>query len=72
MVLLPGVRHARLILTKFRKELFVCSVYFADWHEQAIPLLIEANVLPIIFLYYESVSALIQDINNDKAPAIMC
>ena len=46
-------------------------LYFADWHDHAIPLFLEANVLPITFLYYESVSALMHDINNDKAPVNM-
>ena len=42
-------------------------LYFADWHDHAIPLFFEANVLP----YYESVSTLMLDINNDKAPENM-
>ena len=30
-------------------------LYFADWHDHAkITLFLEANVLPITFLYYES------------------
>ena len=44
-------------------------LYFADWHDNVIPLFLEANVLPITFLCYESVSTLKHDINNDKAPA---
>ena len=39
---------------------------FADWHEHAITLFLEANVLPITFLYYKSVSTLMHNINNDK------
>ena len=46
-------------------------LYFADWHDHAIPLFLEANVLPITFLYYESVSALMHDTNNNKAPVNM-
>ena len=46
-------------------------LYFADWDDHAIPLFREANVLLITFLYYESVSTLMHDINNDKAPANM-
>ena len=34
-------------------------LYFADWHDHAIPLFLEVNVLP----YYESVSTLMLDIN---------
>ena len=45
--------------------------YFADWQNHAIPLFLEANVLPTTLLYYESVSTLMHDINNDKAPANM-
>ena len=46
-------------------------MYFADWRDHAIPLFLETNVLLITFLYYESVSTLMHDINNDKAPANM-
>ena len=46
-------------------------LYLAAWHDHAIPLFLETNVLPITFLYYESVSTLMHDINNDKAPANM-
>ena len=46
-------------------------LYFADWRDHAIPLFLKANVLPTTFLYYESVSSLMHDINNDKAPANM-
>ena len=49
----------------------LCLLYFADWHDHAIPLFLKANMLPITFLYYESVSSLMHDINNDKAPANM-
>ena len=46
-------------------------LYFAGWRDHAIPLFLETNVLLITFLYYESVSTLMHDINNDKAPANM-
>ena len=46
-------------------------LYFADWHDHAIPLFLKANMLLITFLYYESVSALMQDISNGKALANM-
>ena len=46
-------------------------LYFAEWHDHAIPLFFEANVLPITFLYYESVSTLMHGINNGKALANM-
>ena len=46
-------------------------LYFADWHDHAIPLFLEANynVLPITFLYYESVSTLMYDIIDGKVSA---
>ena len=47
-------------------------LYFADLHDHAIPLFLEANVLPITFIYYESVSTLMHDSNNDKASAQAC
>ena len=40
-------------------------------HDHAIRLFFEADVLPMTFLYYESVSILMHDISNDKAPANM-
>ena len=46
-------------------------LYFEDWHDHAISLFLEANVLPITFLYYESVSALMHDIYNNKSPENM-
>ena len=39
-------------------------IYFTDRREHAVPLFAEANILPLTFLYYESVSNLIHDINN--------
>ena len=46
-------------------------LYFADWHDHEIPLFLEANVFQITFLYYESVSSSMHDINDDKALANM-
>ena len=47
------------------------NILYTDWHDHEIPLFLKANVLPITFLYYESVSTLMHDIDNDKAPANM-
>ena len=68
----PSSRLARpLILQKRALRLR----YIADWHDHAIshaiPLFLKANVVPITFLSYESVSALMYDINNNKAPVNM-
>ena len=41
---------------------------FADRCDHAIPFFVDANALPITFLYYESVSNLMHDINNNNAP----
>ena len=54
------------------KKRAIRLLYFVDWHDHAIPLFLEANVLPITLLYYESVSALTRDSNNDKASAQAC
>ena len=35
------------------------NILYTDWHDHEIPLFLKANVLPITFLYYESVSTLI-------------
>ena len=50
----------------FCKELFVCRLA-----GHAIPLFLEANMLPITFLYCDSMSTLLHDItvNNNKATA---
>ena len=46
-------------------------LFFADVRDHAIPLFLEANVLPITFLYHESVSSLMYDINSNNAPVNM-
>ena len=43
-------------------------VYFADRHHHAVPLFIDANILRLNFLYYESVANLMYDIKNNIAP----
>ena len=43
-------------------------IYFADGRDHAIRFLIVANILPLLFLYYEYVSSLMHDINNINAP----
>ena len=43
--------------------------FFADVH--VIPLFLQANVLPITFLYYECVSSLMCDVNSNNAPINM-
>ena len=44
-------------------------IYFVDRKEHAIPLFVNAKILPITFLYYEAVCKLMFDVNNDSAPS---
>ena len=57
----------------FRKELSVCCTSQTGTTLQFLYFSVEANVLPITFLYYETVSALMHHINNNnnKAPVNM-
>ena len=42
---------------------------FGQYTSHAIPFFISANVLPVNMLYFKSVSMLMHDIYNNKAPA---
>ena len=44
-------------------------IYFVDRKERAIPLFVNAKILPITFLYYEAVCQLMFDIHKDSAPS---
>ena len=46
-------------------------LFFADVRDHAVPLFLEANVLPITFLYHECVASLMYDINSNSAPINM-
>ena len=46
-------------------------LFSADVRDHAIPLFLEANVLPITLLYHECVSNLMYDINSNNAPINM-
>ena len=41
------------------------TIFFADRRDHAIPFLVDANILPLSFLYYEYVSNFMHDINNN-------
>ena len=43
-------------------------IYFVHSRAHAIPSFTDANVLPLAFLYYESVSNLMHDVNNNNTP----
>ena len=45
----------------------LCLLFFADVRDHAIPLFLEANVLPITFLYHECVASLKQCTNQHVA-----
>ena len=42
-------------------------IFFSDYSEHAIPLFLDAQVLPIKFLYYESIANLMFDVRNTSA-----
>ena len=54
------------ILTLLKRALRM--IYFVHSRAHAIPLFIDANVLPLAFLYFESVSNLMHDVNNNNTP----
>ena len=43
-------------------------IFSADIRAHAIPLFLEAKILPITFLYHECVSSLMHDISSNNAP----
>lgn len=43
-------------------------IYFTERREHAIPLFADTNILPLTFLYYESVSNLMHYISNNNTP----
>ena len=64
MDLLPGASRQRLVFQKRALRM----IYFVHSRAHAIPLFIDVNVLPLTFLYYESVSNLMHDVNNYNTP----
>ena len=51
------------------QKLVLRLIYFVDRKEHAIPLFVNAKILPITFLYYEAVCKLMFDVHNDSAPS---
>ena len=43
-------------------------MYFTDIREHAVPLFIDADILPVSFMYYKTVANLMHDINNNNSP----
>ena len=44
-------------------------IYFSDHMKYAIPLFVDANILPLKFVYYESIANLMFDVRNSIAPS---
>ena len=44
-------------------------IYFVDRKEHAIPLFVNAKILPISFVYNEAVCKLMLDVHNNSAPS---
>ena len=44
-------------------------IYFSDHNEHAIPLFVDPHILPLEFVYYESVANLMFDVRNGTAPS---
>ena len=43
-------------------------IYFAETNDHAIPFFVNAKILPLQSLYYESVCSLMYDVNKNTAP----
>ena len=43
-------------------------IYFAERKDHAIPLFLDANILPVSFLYYKNICTLMYDVRHEKAP----
>ena len=44
-------------------------IYLSDHNEHAIPLFVDAHILPLKFVYYESIATLMFDVRNRTAPS---
>ena len=42
-------------------------MYFTDIREHAIPLFIDADILPVSLMYYKTVASLMRDINSNNS-----
>ena len=53
-------------LLKLQKRA-LCFIYFSDHNEHAIPLFVDVHILPLKFVYYESIANLMFDVRNITA-----
>ena len=47
-------------------------MYFIDIREHVIPLFIDADTLPVTFMYYKTTANLMHNINNNNSPPGTC
>ena len=59
--------HINKILLLQKRALRIIN--FSDRRDHAIPLFIDANVLPLNFLYYQTISNFIHDVHNNMVPS---
>ena len=59
--------HLNKILLLQKRALRIIN--FSDRCDHAIPLFIDANILPINFLYYQTISNLMHDVHNNMVPS---
>ena len=59
--------HLNKILLLQKRALRIIS--FSDRRDHAIPLFIDANVLPLNFSYYQTISTLMHDVHKNKVPS---
>ena len=64
---LASKRYLDKIL-RLQKRPFRFIYYSAERNDHAIPLFVDSDVLPVNFLYYESVCCLMYDVRNKTAP----
>ena len=71
MVWQNGDRRLKNTLNKnlFASDKITPIYFFANRNDYAIPLFVDANILPITFLYFKSVSYLMHDIHTNTAPS---
>ena len=50
------------------QEKVLRMMYFTDIREHAIPLFLDADILPVTFMYYKTVASLMQDITSNNSP----
>ena len=59
--------HLNKILLLQKRALRIIN--FSDRRDHTIPLFIDANVLPLNFLYYQTISNLMHDVHNNMVPS---